>query len=406
MRRPLLLALFGAVLIAAVAMLVRTPADARPLRPVFDGADAERSRIAVRLTPFAAGIEQPTDIQPVPGQPGAMVVLSKKGRALWVRGEAGGPWFDIDVPTRSEQGLLGIAFHPDFARNGRFFLDYTARGQRGNLTRVEEWAVAPGRPLGETRPKAVRVVIDVPQPYRNHNAGQIAFGPDGMLYVGLGDGGAADDPHGHGQDRGTLLGAMLRLDIDRHPADAGYGVPGDNPFAGPRAVAGVRPEIWAWGLRNPWRFAFAPDGRMVVGDVGQNRHEEVALVAAGENHGWAVREAANCFPPGKRCDAAGLVDPVWQYPRSEGVSITGGVVYDGPAAALKGRYIFGDFGSGRIWALTLPPPGAKKAVQPESAIAALGRWPLQVSTFGRGHDGALYVADFGGGVVYRVDVEE
>jgi len=387
---------------AVTLMTLRAPAEARAPRPVFDGADTTRSRIPIRLVPVADGIERPTDIQPVPGRPGTLVVLSKTGAAHWIAGAERGEWFSIRVPTRSEQGLLGLTFHPGFAVNGRFFVHYTARGERSNLTRVEEWSASAVAPFS-VGPKPARVVLEVPQPYPNHNGGQIAFGPDGMLYIGLGDGGAANDPHGHGQDRGSLLGAILRLDVD---GGAPYAVPKDNPFAGPRAEDGVRPEIWAWGLRNPWRFAFAPDARMVVADVGQNRLEEVTLVAAGENHGWALREAARCFPPGARCSSAGLVDPVWQYPRGEGVSITGGYVYTGPAKALAGRYLFGDFGSGRIWALTLPPPGANKSVQPDSAVAALGRWPIQISTFGAGHDGSIYVADFGGGVIYRVMVEE
>ncbi len=406
MRPTHLLARAALAACGLVTLALPTPAPAAP-GPTFDGADADRARIAVRLRPVVEGIEQPTDIQPVPGQPGTLVVLSKTGAAWWLSaGGEKGRWFTVDPPTRSEQGLLGVAFPADFARSGRFVVHYTVRGDRGNRTRVEAWAVAPGAALAKTKPRAERVILEVDQPYRNHNAGQLAFGPDGMLYVGLGDGGAANDPRGHGQNRGTLLGAMLRLDVSQSTDARPYAVPPDNPFAGPRAVDGVRPEIWAWGLRNPWRYAFAPDGRLVVADVGQNRYEEVTLVGAGENHGWAAREAGHCFPSGERCTGGPYVDPIWQYPRGEGISITGGPIYTGPGAALKNRYIFGDFGSGRMWALTLPPAGAKKALQPESAVAALGRWPMQISTFGAGHDGTLYVADFGRGIIYRVAVTE
>lgn len=409
--RPTTTAAVIAVTLAGVAALLLAfdpfaPASAEPMKPVFDGADADRARIAVRLERVAEGFERPTDVQPVPGRPGTLIVLEKAGVARWLELDGGrtGAWFRLDVPTRSEQGLLGLAFHPRFEANGRFFVHYTAVVAGQNTSRIAEWRAQPGKPIADAAPREVRAVLEVAQPFVNHNAGQLAFGPDGALYVGLGDGGAANDPKGHGQDRSTLLGAMLRLDVDAG-GDKPYAIPPDNPFAGPRAVEGVRPEIWAWGLRNPWRYTFAPDGRLVVADVGQNRYEEVTLVAAGENHGWNAREGAHCFPSGEVCTDGPYVTPIWEYPRGEGISITGGPVYTGDAIeGLRGRYVFGDYGSGRMWALTLPPPGAKKALQPESALAALGRWPIRPSTFGVDHRGEIYVADFDGGGLYRIAV--
>ncbi|MCA9491629.1 MAG: PQQ-dependent sugar dehydrogenase, partial [Myxococcales bacterium] len=194
------------------------------------------------------------------------VVMDAGGSTAWwidpAAGE-GGVWLTVDVLTRSEQGLLGLAFHPDFARNGRFYLHTSVSSKGEAVGRVAEWSSKPGAAPGDSAPTAGRTLVEVEQPYPNHDGGQIAFGADGKLYVAFGDGGAANDPHGNGQDRGTLLGAILRLEVEG--ADR---VPKDNPFVG---QDGVRPEIWAYGLRTPWRYSFAPDGRLVVADVGQNQ---------------------------------------------------------------------------------------------------------------------------------------
>ncbi|MCA9538158.1 MAG: PQQ-dependent sugar dehydrogenase [Myxococcales bacterium] len=363
--------------------------------PVFDGLDAQRRRINIRLERVASGFKQPTDIQPMPGQPGVLVVLEKSGAAHLLDLANGkiGRWFEVEVLTRSEQGLLGLAFHPKFTENGRFFINTVVSRDGEAVTRLAEWNAAPGAPRAP--PVARRVLLDVPQPYGNHNAGQLAFGPDGMLYMGLGDGGSAGDPEGNGQNPGTLLGAMLRLDIDA-PSEL-YGVPKDNPFID---RADARPEIFAFGLRNPWRFSFAPDGRLVVADVGQNLWEEITIVGRGENHGWNAREAAHCFPADRACKAAGLVDPIYEYPRADGSSITGGFVYGGDAVpALRGRYVFADFVSGRLWAIELPTDGKRVA---GDAALALGRWPINPSTFGVDHRGELYVADFTEGAIHRL----
>ena len=304
--------------------------------------------------------------------------------------------FDVDVPTRSEQGLLGLALHPNYLKNKRFFLNYSVQTDAGRFTRVAEWR---GDLAGDAPPTEHAVLLEVAQPWPNHNAGQLRFGPDGMLYVGFGDGGAANDPQGHGQNLQTLLGGMLRLDVDHPDAGKAYGIPKDNPFVG---RADARPELWAWGLRNPWRYAFAPDGRLVVGDVGQNAWEEITVVGRGENHGWNTREAAHCFPPDSACDAKGMVDPIYEYPHGPlGSSITGGVVYGGALLkGLAGKYVFGDFGSGRLWALDLPAAG--QPAVPTDKAWALGRFDLQPTAFGLDDQGELYVGDYGAGVLYRV----
>lgn len=353
------------------------------------GLDTKRAQIAVALNPVLKA-DQPTDIQAVPGLD-LLIVLEKGGKARWFEPKSGkaGAWFDVTVNTRSEQGLLGIAFHPKYRENGRFLLNYNLDVDGKRVTRIDEWTGGPDpRTAKATR---VRTVLEVGQPYANHDAGQIIFGPDGMLYVGFGDGGAANDPHGHGQNLNTLLGAMLRLDVDSKQP---YAVPKDNPFVG---KAGARPEIWAYGLRNPWRYSFAPDGRLVVADVGQNTWEEITIVGKGENHGWATREAHVCFPIGETCQQGAMVDPVYAYPRADGNSVTGGYVYTGSKIPqLKGKYVFGDFGSGRIWALDLPKAATRV---PEEKAIALGRFGINPSTFGVGNDGALYVGDFRGRIL-------
>lgn len=380
------LGVFAATDMACARSPAVVPGAAPGPQVVYDGADGARPRIAIRLLPIAQGLTQPTDVQAVPGQPGLLVVLEKTGTARWIDVTAGalGAWFRMDVLTRSEQGLLGIAFHPGFARSGRFFVHASVTHAGDKVGEISEWRSG-GDPR-KTAPTKVKVLLRVKQPYANHDAGQLQFGPDGKLYVGFGDGGAANDPLEHGQNRDTFLGSMLRLDVD---AGDPYSVPADNPWG---------TEVWAYGLRNPWRFSFAPDGRLVVGDVGQNKFEEVTIVARGENHGWNLREAAHCFPPGRDCEQGSMVDPVYEYGREEGTSITGGYVYTGKAvAALKGKYVFGDFTTGRLWALDLPSPK-----RPLDRAHTLGRWRINPATFGRGHDGELYVADFSGGVLYRV----
>lgn len=381
-----------------IALVDSTPvptaaASASPQEGRFEGLDTDRPQLATRLVPVITGVSQPTDLAVVPGHPDRAVVLSKGGTASLVDLQTGehSPWITLEVATTSELGLLGIAFHPDFESSGRLFLNHTPpRGGGKAATVISERRTDP-RTLSP--PVQVGDLLSVDQPYQNHDAGQLAFGPDGMLYVGLGDGGFRNDPLGAGQDRSTLLGSMLRLSVDTPGA---YTVPGDNPFVG---TPGVRPEIWAYGLRNPWRYAFAPDGRLIVADVGQNTWEEIDLVSRGDNLGWRIREGASCFDPAEGCPTAGLTDPIYTYGREDGSSITGGVVWTAPGP-LQGRYLFGDFVTGRLWALLLPEPGTPPAT---AGVTALGRFEIRPSAFARTADGQVWVADFIGGAIYRIE---
>jgi glucose/arabinose dehydrogenase len=390
------LPLAAAVLLGAGAV-VRHAACAAPFSPPAFG------KTEVKLAPVAYGFSEITDIQFVPGAGRNAVVLQKGGEARLVElGAPGSPrdaasgrvLFEVDVLTRSELGLLGLAFHPNFRKNGLFYLNYTPKD--GTMrSRIAEWKLDPKK-LATDTPVEKRIILELTQPYSNHNAGQLVFGPDGMLYIGFGDGGSANDPHGNGQNFGTWLGKMLRIDVDHAEGGKEYRVPPDNPFVG---QAGKLPEIWASGLRNPWRYSFDGPGRIVLGDVGQDRFEEIDLVTRGSNLGWKAREAAHCFDPEPGCPTQGITDPIFEYSHEVGQSVTGGLVYQADSiAGLKGKYVFGDFAQGRIWALEVPAqPGVKAA-----SVKSLGKWQLLISTFGRDENGELFVGDFQSGSILQL----
>lgn len=287
------------------------------------------------------------------------------------------------LATAPEAGLLGIAFHPQFADNGYVYLSYTTPGPGAFTSRIARFSSPDG---GLTLDRASEfVILDLRQPYSNHNGGDIHFGPDGFLYIGFGDGGGAEDPQGNGQNTDTLLGAMLRIDVD---GGSPYAIPADNPFA----AGGGAPEIFAWGLRNPWRFSFDREtGELWAGDVGQYEWEEVDRIRLGGNYGWNLKEGNHCFSADP-CDPAtlpGLIDPVAEYANPDDASVTGGYVYRGTAMPeLAGRYIYADFYSGTIWAVV---EGSEPAVLLPSSNRAFG-------AFGEGNDGELYGVDYGGGI--------
>ena len=296
----------------------------------------------------------------------------------------------LDISARvsrrgNEEGLLGLAFDPGFTENGRFYVYYSAASPRRSvLSRFETGSGGQGDPASES------VLLEVPQPYSNHNGGMIEFGPDGMLYVALGDGGSAGDPQRHGQDLGTLLGTILRIDVTSG-AGAPYAIPADNPFVG---RSGARGEIWAYGLRNAWRFSFDREtGDLWAGDVGQNALEEVDVVRRGGNYGWSVMEGSHCFRSAS-CNADDFEPPVAEYGREMGCSITGGYVYRGERLPdLRGVYLYADFCSGRIWGLRYD--GERVTEQ-----AQLARAEFQIPSFGEDEAGEVYVLGFDGGI-YR-----
>ena len=297
-----------------------------------------------------------------------------------------------NLSAGGERGLLSMAFHPGYAQNGFFFVNYTdARGD----TRVERYRVSADRNRAD--PASAQLVIQVAQPYSNHNGGLVAFGPDGKLYIGMGDGGGGGDPDETGQDPLHLLGKLLRLDVD---GAAPYAIPPDNPFAG---RSDRRPEIWATGLRNPWRFSWDRTANLLfVADVGQNRLEEINVVPAaqaGVNYGWDVMEGSDCFEPGSGCDRTGLLLPVAEYTHADGCSVTGGYVYRGQdLPALRGTYFYADYCQG--WVRSFRYAGGQ-ATEARS-------WELQdvgtITSFGEDARGELYV--LAGGGVYKIVAAE
>ena len=314
-----------------------------------------------------------------------LFVVEQAGRILVIDGGTVRPDPFLDISHRvvegGERGLLGLAFHPQFSTNGRYFVHFTRRSDGASVLAEFRVSADPNR----SRPRG-RTLLVVHQPFANHNGGMIAFGPDGYLYMALGDGGSGGDPGNRAQDPGVLLGKILRLDVD---GDRPYGIPPDNPFAS----GGGRPEIWALGLRNPWRFSFdRRTGRLLVGDVGQGRVEEINVVRPGANYGWRVLEGTLCYQPRQGCERTGLELPRTQYRHIGGrCSVTGGYVYRGQEIpALRATYLFADYCSGEIFGLR----AGRRSVLLDTG--------LSISSFGEDEAGELYVADRRGGAIYRL----
>ena len=294
----------------------------------------------------------------------------------------------------NEEGLLGLAFDPDFNDSGYFFVYYSAADPRRSV--ISRFSVSQSNP-NVADPESEFVILEIAEPFGNHNGGQIAFGPDGFLYIGVGDGGSGADPLGNGQNKGTLLGTILRIDVGGVSSGMSYRIPPDNPFVN---VAGARQEIWAYGLRNPWRFSFdIATGLLWVADVGQNRWEEIDIVEQGLNYGWNVMEGRHCFSPSSGCDTAGLETPVTEYDHAEGCSVTGGYVYRGSLTpVLLGMYVYGDFCSGNVW-------GLRYDGQSVTEEMLLVRSDLLITSFGQDVAANLYILDRAGGIYYLAPEE-
>ena len=348
------------------------------------------SAFAQELIEVATGLEQPVFVTNAGDGSGRLFIVERDGviRILRNGQVLAQPFLDIRsrVRTDGELGLLGLAFHPDFEENRRFFIYYSpSTGNRRMV--VAEFQASMGDP--DRALDSETVIISVDQPFNNHNGGTIAFGPDGFLYAGLGDGGSGGDPFNHGQNFNTLLGAMLRLDVDGGPL-----APPDNPLVG---LPG-RDEIWAYGLRNPFRFSFdRGTGRLFLGDVGQESFEEVDIIERGGNYGWKIMEGDSCFSPPVACDRTGLRLPIHSYGRGTGTTVTGGVVYRGISIPdLFGLYIFGDFGSGTIWTLQETSPGAwTRSTLFENIFGLVA--------FGEDEQGEVYIVDLFGERLLKIE---
>jgi len=283
-----------------------------------------------------------------------------------------------------EMGLLGLTFHPNYKENGSFYLDYTTRDPMRTV--ISRFQVSGDDPSFANASSEV-ILLEVEQPYENHNGGQISFGPDGYLYISLGDGGSAGDPHSAGQDLKNMLAKMLRIDVDKKADGKNYAIPADNPFKG--NSEGYKKEILAYGLRNVWRFSFDKENRLWAADVGQNKWEEINLIEKGKNYGWRIMEAKHCYYPETNCDTTGLVLPIWEYGHNDlgGFSITGGFVYYGKSApGLTNKYVYADYVSGRIWQLEF----VNKLVSNKLLIDT----DFAIATFGVDENNELYFADY------------
>jgi len=301
----------------------------------------------------------------------------------------------LDISDRvlfsGEQGLLGLAFHPNFRQNGYFYINYVLDNPPRTI--IARYSVMANNP-NQADKNSELVLFEISQPFSNHKGGQLAFGADGYLYVGLGDGGSGGDPFGNGQSRTTLLGKILRVDVDSPSFGRNYGIPPDNPFAG--NALGYREEIYAYGFRNPWRFSFDPGtNRLWVADVGQNQREEIDIVEKGRNYGWNVMEGTICYSPSTGCNQTGLELPVWDYGRDEGIAVIGGYVYRGSTlTGLNGKFVYGDYGSGKIWALQYDGSG-----QPVNML--LADTGLNIASFGEDEQNELFICAFDG-KIYKI----
>lgn len=344
----------------------------------------------------------------VPGRPlavanagdgsGRLFIADQNGVIWIVRGGAvvADPFLDIAarVGCCGEQGLLGIAFHPDFPTDPRVFVDYT---NNDGSTVVSSFVVPADRP-DQADPDSETIILTIAQPYANHNGGAIAFSKTGLLHISTGDGGSGGDPHNHGQRLDTLLGKILRIDIDGTEGDLQYMIPAGNPFVG---QGGARGEIWLTGLRNPWRISFdRSNDDLWIGDVGQGDWEEIDVnrknAGGGANYGWNRMEGNHCFPIGSTCNKTGLTLPAAEYSHADGCTVIGGTVYRGTASPLlKGGYVFGDFCSGKLWAIVASQGGIQTPV-------LVGETASGLAGFGEAENGEVYAVNVQNGRLYRV----
>ncbi|MGB5488547.1 MAG: PQQ-dependent sugar dehydrogenase [Lysobacterales bacterium] len=367
------------------------------------------------LEEFATALQQPVGVMHAGDGSDRVFLLEQAGRIKVVKNGVVNvtPFLDLTGVVdnaSSEQGLLGLAFHPDYSNNGYFYVNYTRNPGPGDdprydLTTVARYRVSSGNP--DVADTAETKILEIPQDAGNHNGGDLHFGPDGFLYIAMGDGGGSNDVYGHAQDITSLKGKMLRIDVDGAPVEGddlcglvqNYGIPASNPFAD---SAGCD-ELWSYGLRNPWRFSFdRATGDMYIGDVGQNLWEEIDFEppdTGGRNYGWSCREGAHDFAFGNVCTGVSPTDPIIEYAHNPHCSVTGGYVYRGPNPLFDGYYFYGDYCSDVVWL----------AIEGDSGWSST-EWPLaaptlsSISSFGEDEQGNLYIADRNAGKVYRISM--
>ena len=345
-----------------------------------------------------AGLTQPVFITNADDGSGRLFIVERAGRILILDNGIllPTPYLDIRSIVNSasgEQGLLALAFHPNYETNGQFYTVHTAQDGSLLLSKFTRSSI------NSANPNSRNTLLSIPHPtYQNHNGGTLAFGPDGYLYWSTGDGGGGGDPFNNAQNLNVLLGKVLRLDVDHQDPGLNYSIPSSNPFYN---NPNQRGEIWVYGLRNPWRFSFdRQTGDMFIGDVGQGVREEIDFQSAGstggENYGWRIMEGTNCYNPSSGCNQSGKVLPIAEYDHSLGCSVTGGYVYRGPLyPPMQGRYFFSDFCSGILFSLYDDPVNGWTKTQ-------ITDTPYSVSTFGQDEQGELFIADYNAGKIYQL----
>lgn len=364
----------------------------------FYGCNSSTAQLKIELAFPNLTFDQPVDIQSANDGTNRLFIVSQPGIIYVIENDAKTTtkkvFLDISdkVLYGGEQGLLGLAFHPNYKNNGFFFVDYTISNPRRTI--ISRFKVSSSNPDKADRNSEV-ILMEINQPYANHNGGQIVFGPDGYLYISLGDGGSAGDPQNNAQNLKSHLGKILRIDVNNFSENKNYSIPPDNPFKG--NTNGLKEEIYAWGLRNVWRFSFDKlTGKLWAADVGQNLWEEIDIIEKGKNYGWRIMEGFHCYNPATNCNTTNLTMPIWEYGHNDegGYSITGGYVYRGSnAKEIYGKYIYGDFVTGNIWALDYDGNNINNKL--------LFNTTYSISTFGVDESDELYFADYSSGKIYK-----
>jgi glucose/arabinose dehydrogenase len=382
---------------AGTAAPADVPLNTEPVPAVVPAAYAV-GHLAISLSRRPGTFSSPVLVTNAGDGTNRLFVVEQAGRIRIIDGSTAIASPFLDIRTRvgccGERGLLGLAFDPAYKTNRRFFVDYTDKSGNTIIASYRTSATDPNH-ASTTQ----TLILKIGQPYANHNGGALAFGKDGYLYIGMGDGGSAGDPGNRAQNKDSLLGKILRIDINHITKTRNYSNPPSNPFVG---KAGSD-RVWAYGFRNPWRFSFdRATGDLWVGDVGQNRYEEVDRstkaggAGKGRNYGWRQLEGNACYKPSSGCSKTGKSHPITTYTHSKGCAVVGGYVYRGSAyPAMTGAYLFGDYCSGRIWALQANGASTQTATQ----LLSSG---LMISSFGEGENGTMYLTDLAGGGVYQI----